>query len=164
MTTLCGFCTNEEEPEFQRCYCTVVESPTTTNLSIIIPSAPRFPYHQRIQTRRSGGFRPFNIINGQQRRGRVRLLNMEEQPRSKDEIQTHKPINKTMEKFNHSITECPICYDEKNSTINHMIKTNCNHLFCKDCFDKVVETCFSYIISCPMCRTVIDNVIENILE
>lgn len=162
MIAPCGFCANVEEPLFQYCYCTVVETPNA-NLRIIIPSTlPQYPYHQRIQTRRSGGVQRF--INGQPRRVlSIRILNHNEQPRGRDEIQRQKHINKTMEIFNHNISECPICYDEKNSTTDPMVKTNCNHLFCKDCFDKVVEMCFSNMVSCPMCRTIVAGVIENVV-
>jgi hypothetical protein len=42
--------------------------------------------------------------------------------------------------------ECPICYveiDYKNE-----IKTDCNHVFCKDCINKLTET----TNICPCCR------------
>jgi hypothetical protein len=62
--------------------------------------------------------------------------------------------------YNHSFTECPICLNKEVLTV---VKTNCNHLFCKDCFDKLVETCISSKLPCPMCRTVVSIVIEEIV-
>jgi len=39
---------------------------------------------------------------------------------------------------------CPICYENFNE--DNIIKTNCSHLFCKQCITKLVN------LKCPMCR------------
>jgi len=39
-------------------------------------------------------------------------------------------------------TECPVCFENLNKENTKL--TNCGHLFCLDCFDKVD--------SCPICR------------
>lgn len=67
-------------------------------------------------------------------------------------------ITRRVEMDNHnysSFTECPICL---NTEVPTVVKTNCNHLFCKDCFDKLVKTCISSKLSCPMCRAVVSDV------
>jgi len=45
--------------------------------------------------------------------------------------------------------ECPICY-EKLGEYN-TIRTQCKHLFCKECFSKTIN----YGFNCPYCRKVI---------
>jgi hypothetical protein len=47
--------------------------------------------------------------------------------------------------------ECPVCYEEI-SDINEII-TDCNHNFCKKCFDKFTQE----TNSCPYCRNEIEE-------
>ena len=43
------------------------------------------------------------------------------------------------------IQECPICLETFNLASNNLIKTCCNHFYCKPCYDKIIE--------CGLCRT-----------
>lgn len=70
-------------------------------------------------------------------------------------------IEHKIEKFTYSLNECPICYEEEEMK-KAVVKTNCQHLFCKCCFDKVIETCDTEHVHCPMCRSVVSNVVECI--
>jgi hypothetical protein len=55
--------------------------------------------------------------------------------------------------------ECPICY----SIIPEIqyTKTNCNHIFCSDCFKQLYispQTVHFGVIKCPMCRTDVSKI------
>ena len=41
---------------------------------------------------------------------------------------------------------CPVCFDEYKN--NKIIKTNCNHFLCIECYEKIINE------KCPTCRTV----------
>lgn len=43
--------------------------------------------------------------------------------------------------------ECPICLQETT-----VIKTKCNHMFCRDCLSTYMNRCSSYEKPCPLCR------------
>jgi len=69
-----------------------------------------------------------------------------------------------IKKFNVDL-ECPICYEKLNK--ENIIKTNCNHYFCKKCISKLNS------LLCPMCRgnirklnsaIICSNIIDNIKE
>lgn len=51
-----------------------------------------------------------------------------------------------------NINECLICYENVN-----VIKTVCNHLYCKDCFCKWEKECLINRINstCPYCRKIL---------
>lgn len=51
--------------------------------------------------------------------------------------------------------ECPICYTDFDDY--NTVRTNCNHLFCKDCILKVIDHGNH---SCPYCRTPLKSYFE----
>jgi len=59
--------------------------------------------------------------------------------------------------------ECSICFD--NFKEIDLIKTDCNHIFCKTCFEKTIEYVLPYkSISCSLCRQKIENVNVKCIE
>ena len=56
--------------------------------------------------------------------------------------------------------ECPICLESFNLASNNLIKTCCNHYYCKPCYNKINE--------CGLCRTSFNktqlNIQPNILS
>ena len=55
------------------------------------------------------------------------------------------------------MSDCPICLEEF-STENNVTIVGCNHNFCKDCIDKLLD---SDNLSCPLCRGKINKYIYN---
>jgi hypothetical protein len=56
--------------------------------------------------------------------------------------------------FKNNNIECPICYEKL--TEQNIIKTNCEHYFCKNCISKLE------ILKCPMCRQKITKLFTSI--
>ncbi len=50
---------------------------------------------------------------------------------------------------------CPICLELLSENIT---TTNCNHTFCSECFDELMD---NNKIQCPLCRTLIKEYINN---
>lgn len=59
-------------------------------------------------------------------------------------------------KSQRQIMKCPICYDLILDNINYL-KLQCNHLFCRECYNTWNKKCLSNNIctSCPMCREIV---------
>lgn len=61
-------------------------------------------------------------------------------------------LNKNQKKiydllYSKELYECPVCYIPIN--YKNEIKTNCNHIYCKDCIEKINEL----EANCPCCRS-----------
>ena len=65
----------------------------------------------------------------------------------KKEFLSNYEKNSFQMKNNNVKGECGICYD-----IKSLIKTNCDHLFCKNCITEWIKKSNT----CPMCRNVIN--------
>jgi len=52
--------------------------------------------------------------------------------------------------------ECPICLEIINN--ESICKTSCNHFFCSECLEHLIN---NKKISCPLCRNIIKNYINN---
>ena len=73
---------------------------------------------------------------------------------------TSRRVSKTIEAFTCTEEdECPICYNNLFSL--KKIKTNCNHIFCNDCFDNHISHNNNMVVACPMCRTAVQNIKVN---
>jgi len=66
------------------------------------------------------------------------------------EWKIHKVITVYSSKYVDEIIDCPICYVKKSELI-----TNCNHMYCFDCFKSFAESRTESIedLECPMCRS-----------
>lgn len=51
-------------------------------------------------------------------------------------------------------TECIICFED----YNYMIIFDCSHTICLVCYEKILNTNNAL---CPICRSDIDNIIDN---
>ena len=59
---------------------------------------------------------------------------------------------------NSQIIECPICYENKHKLL--CVQSNCNHNFCRDCFNQfVMNTKLISSLHCPMCRNELTSII-----
>lgn len=61
-----------------------------------------------------------------------------------------KVITVSSSKYVDEIFDCPICYSKKSELI-----TNCNHMYCMDCFKSFAESRTESVedLECPMCRS-----------
>lgn len=48
--------------------------------------------------------------------------------------------------------ECPVCYDERTSTMKVWCSLPCNHVTCLECLVRIMHRSHA---TCPLCRTVI---------
>jgi hypothetical protein len=59
---------------------------------------------------------------------------------------------------NSQIIDCPICYENKHKLL--CVQSNCNHHFCRDCFNEfVINTKLIASLHCPMCRNELTSII-----
>jgi hypothetical protein len=72
-------------------------------------------------------------------------------------------ISSCIESLDEKELECSICFEDFKEI--DLIKTGCNHTFCKTCFEKTIEYILPYKnLSCPLCRQNIENVNVKCVE
>ena len=71
-------------------------------------------------------------------------------------------MNKQTNMFELIEYECSICYENYKNNSNKVF-TNCNHEYCKSCFDRLINQSKHGLLPCPMCRTNVTEITTTII-